>query len=354
MGPPPQAFDIQLVEVGYETARIRFEASSQDLDGQAISYVVFATASDLEGDVVLDHLVEVAGVDGPVEADLAGLLANTQYAVSVVTTVMQAEGDSDNSHLGHRSRPKSTVLLQVPDGPQCKPLLVRTLPGDVVFSRIEVKVTDPALDDLEVLSLFRIFDLNGDGYIDQDELERVMRMLAPEIWTDRKLRQLMAAMSLNADGKVDIQGFLAWITGKLKDTDDEFFCPPPTSGELLLEWSGLQLGPHWLVTVVREPALEIAEAAGHRDVRMRMATCSSPCTSFTALPCGVYRIEVKAAMPGGHGRAKISAPPRAGRCWVCVGSNDLSHVTKRLPEVCRVGLVEPFGDHALVERVVPD
>mmetsp|Transcript_74156 Transcript_74156/g.141195 ORF Transcript_74156/g.141195 Transcript_74156/m.141195 type:complete len:955 (+) Transcript_74156:168-3032(+) len=346
--PPPQAFDLEVVDLKYETMQVRFEACSLHHDGQAIVYVVFAIPGNAEEAAAPHCLVEVIGVNGPVEASLDNLAGNTKYSVGVVTLVRSAV---DFSHRSYDGRGQRTLAIpkdgacQVPPGTQCAPMTVTTLSPDVAFSKIEVNVSDPSQGKDAVKSAFNMFDLNGDGFIDTDELQRVMRVLDPEYWTDRKLAQLMAAADPSPEGKIGLDTFYTWITGDLQDAYEESFSPPPISGEVSLEWSGLQLGPHWHITLNREAALEDEP----REFRMRMATSGDPCTHFTALPCGAYRIEVKTAMPG---RQHKSAP-RTGRCWVFVGSHDLSNMEKRLQEVCGVGSVKTFGDRALAEEVFP-
>lgn len=64
----------------------------------------------------------------------------------------------------------------------------------------------------EVVSIFRKFDKNHDGYIDEEELSSILTSLNPR-WTGDKIHKLIQAADVNKDGKIDFQELLTWIFG---------------------------------------------------------------------------------------------------------------------------------------------
>jgi calmodulin len=62
-------------------------------------------------------------------------------------------------------------------------------------------------EEAEARQAFAVFDRDGDGLIDTDELRQTMRDLGEEL-SEGDLRAMMIAADTNGDGKVDFQEFL--------------------------------------------------------------------------------------------------------------------------------------------------
>jgi len=62
-------------------------------------------------------------------------------------------------------------------------------------------------EDAEARQAFAVFDRDGDGLIDLNELRQTMRDLGEEL-SDADLQAMMIAADTNRDGKVDFQEFL--------------------------------------------------------------------------------------------------------------------------------------------------
>lgn len=63
--------------------------------------------------------------------------------------------------------------------------------------------------EAEVLQAFRVFDIDGDGLIDPQELKLTMSNLG-EVLTDTDIRAMIRAADRNDDGKIDLEGLTAF------------------------------------------------------------------------------------------------------------------------------------------------
>lgn len=70
----------------------------------------------------------------------------------------------------------------------------------------------------KLLAVFNDFDIDGSGEISMEELERVMKQLAPSV----SVRHMMAAADLDKNGTVNLEEMCEWLTGSTFST--EFFC----------------------------------------------------------------------------------------------------------------------------------
>lgn len=77
----------------------------------------------------------------------------------------------------------------------------------IVKERNDVNNDDVRLrkQEAEVLQAFRVFDIDGDGLIDAQELKLTMNNLG-EILTDADVYAMIKAADRNDDGKIDLEG----------------------------------------------------------------------------------------------------------------------------------------------------
>ena len=62
-----------------------------------------------------------------------------------------------------------------------------------------------------------MFDLNGDGYIDLQELKTVMTNMGEETLSDTEFKEMIKYADIDFDGKVNYEGklFLCWLNFKI-------------------------------------------------------------------------------------------------------------------------------------------
>eukprot|EP00927_Polykrikos_kofoidii_P076637 TRINITY_DN73701_c0_g1_i1.p1 TRINITY_DN73701_c0_g1~~TRINITY_DN73701_c0_g1_i1.p1 ORF type:complete len:259 (+),score=27.92 TRINITY_DN73701_c0_g1_i1:207-983(+) len=87
-----------------------------------------------------------------------------------------------------------------------------------------------------ILEQFKLFDLNGDGFIDRDELGKVLKSLDAEAWTDKRLDRLMLAIDANHDDRLHFEEFVDWTFG----LNPEPFQLAFRSATEALKWSNLR------------------------------------------------------------------------------------------------------------------
>lgn len=71
----------------------------------------------------------------------------------------------------------------------------------------------------KVLTAFQRFDLDGSGYINRQELKKVMQELDPILWSDRRVGRLLHAIDKNRDGRISYQEFVQWACSEDSNPD---------------------------------------------------------------------------------------------------------------------------------------
>nr|XP_006643600.2 PREDICTED: troponin C, skeletal muscle [Lepisosteus oculatus] len=71
----------------------------------------------------------------------------------------------------------------------------------------QMKEDQQGKSEEELAEFFRIFDRNGDGYIDREEFGDILRS-SGEAVTDDEIDELMAEGDKNNDGKIDFDEWL--------------------------------------------------------------------------------------------------------------------------------------------------
>ncbi|XP_041361540.1 neo-calmodulin-like isoform X2 [Gigantopelta aegis] len=74
-----------------------------------------------------------------------------------------------------------------------------------------MKEKPPSKEDFadEMLRAFKIFDKDGNNFIEPDELRHVMTQLGEPL-TDEQVNLMIQCADLNKDGKLDYQEFVKW------------------------------------------------------------------------------------------------------------------------------------------------
>lgn len=74
----------------------------------------------------------------------------------------------------------------------------------------KVKKAEDKCDDGVVIQAFQLFDRNGDGFINFNEMKSAMKELHLETNPDR-VKALFEALDTNGDGKIDAREFLKLV-----------------------------------------------------------------------------------------------------------------------------------------------
>ena len=67
------------------------------------------------------------------------------------------------------------------------------------------KSEEPAEQEKAIRMAFQVFDQNGDGFIDVQELKRAMKNLGEPL-TDKELQDMMKEADVDKNNKIDYEG----------------------------------------------------------------------------------------------------------------------------------------------------
>jgi len=79
--------------------------------------------------------------------------------------------------------------------------------------------------------MFKQFDADENGIIDRVELAQVLQRLDAGTWTDTKVKELMDAVDVNADGRIQYEEFVHWMVGTGKDRQAVYYAGGPLDME---------------------------------------------------------------------------------------------------------------------------
>ncbi|EYU24362.1 hypothetical protein MIMGU_mgv1a018524mg, partial [Erythranthe guttata] len=83
------------------------------------------------------------------------------------------------------------------------------LEGSTTFGEIAINMFDEREASLdEVREAFGLFDENNDGYIDADELNRVISSIGLTGFSQRHCKSMIMAFDENCDGRIDFGEFV--------------------------------------------------------------------------------------------------------------------------------------------------
>ena len=89
----------------------------------------------------------------------------------------------------------------------CPPVPPRPAPGTFTIpARRPSDVTQSLSSEAEMRASFHVFDIDGDGLIDSDELRLTMSRLGEHV-SQSDVDAMIRAVDRNNDGKVDYEGF---------------------------------------------------------------------------------------------------------------------------------------------------
>lgn len=74
----------------------------------------------------------------------------------------------------------------------------------------------------KLLSAFKVFDLNGKGTLDKEELTSICQQLDPTIWTSEKVDAVFESLDKQKTGSIDYAAFAVWMTSGAGDMKGAF------------------------------------------------------------------------------------------------------------------------------------
>lgn len=69
------------------------------------------------------------------------------------------------------------------------------------------------IEEQEILNAFRVFDENGDGFVDAEELRAALENLGEKL-TEEEIDEIFREADINHDGKIDYQEFVTYLLKK--------------------------------------------------------------------------------------------------------------------------------------------
>lgn len=81
------------------------------------------------------------------------------------------------------------------------------------YRRQNSEATRKRSEEEEMRQAFRIFDIDGNGYIDAKELKITMCNLGEDL-TDRDVKRMMKSADKNGDGRIDYEEFIKMMYNK--------------------------------------------------------------------------------------------------------------------------------------------
>ena len=79
---------------------------------------------------------------------------------------------------------------------------------------IAMTVFQEERDDSQLIEIFKIWDRDGNGSVDKEELKAVMSSLRQQEVSDETVNAMLAEADVNSDGKIDYEEFVKIMKDK--------------------------------------------------------------------------------------------------------------------------------------------
>ena len=79
---------------------------------------------------------------------------------------------------------------------------------------IAMTVFQEERDDSQLIEIFKIWDRDGNGSVDKEELKAVMSSLSQQEVSDETVNEMLAEADVNSDGKIDYEEFVKIMKDK--------------------------------------------------------------------------------------------------------------------------------------------
>lgn len=142
-------------------------------------------------------------------SQVQGLIRNSLGASGDSTDLQRDGKDLKDKVVAYLGTDRAEPLLPMFQLLDFLEAVATSLQADADASATSSEPLSPASSHKDLLkSTFRRFDLNVDGFISREELQRVLKVLGT---SDEDISMIFIAADRNADGKIDYTEFVDWL-----------------------------------------------------------------------------------------------------------------------------------------------